>query len=174
MPQNRLVKYHRAIPVSQLQVDPRLDAQRQFQGGWATTLKRMWDPGLMLVLIVSRRTDGHCYVLDGQHRRRVALEVEGPDLLMDRWVIEGLTPRQEVPAVAGRRPGSQGGAPVRHLPGRTRRGGGGGDAGAPGGARAIHGSTGGGGSLSRSNPLARDVVAAYNERLGPGRTLVAP
>ncbi len=37
-------KYYEAIPVSQLRVDPNLDAQRMFQPKWANRLAKIWDP----------------------------------------------------------------------------------------------------------------------------------
>ncbi|MFE1171328.1 hypothetical protein [Streptomyces sp. NPDC058773] len=40
-------KYYEAIPVSQLRVDPNLDAQRMFQPKWANRLAKIWDPGFV-------------------------------------------------------------------------------------------------------------------------------
>ncbi|WP_436535505.1 DUF6551 family protein [Actinoplanes sp. HUAS TT8] len=89
-----LIKYYKAIPVSELKVDPSLDSQRLFQKSWAAKLNRIWDPELLLVAIVSRRPDGY-YLIDGQHSTRVAREREGAGFLRDCMVYEGLTRRQE-------------------------------------------------------------------------------
>lgn len=56
-------KYYEAIPVSQLRVDPNLDAQRMFQPKWANRLAKIWDPEVVGPALVSRRPDGD-YLLD--------------------------------------------------------------------------------------------------------------
>ncbi|MEU5599255.1 DUF6551 family protein [Streptomyces sp. NPDC020298] len=87
-------KSYEAIPVSQLRVDPNLDAQRMFQPKWANRLAKIWDPEVVGPALVSRRPDGD-YLLDGQHSTKVARDIEGPDFLRDCMVFEGLTKKQE-------------------------------------------------------------------------------
>ncbi|MCZ4096087.1 DUF6551 family protein [Streptomyces sp. H39-C1] len=87
-------KYYESIRVSQLRVDPNLDAQRMFQPKWAGRLAKIWDREVLMPAIVSRRPDGD-FLLDGQHSTKVALDIEGPDFERDCMVYEGLTKQRE-------------------------------------------------------------------------------
>lgn len=93
-PAAKVKKFYEAIPVGQLKVDPKLDAQRMFNPNWAKKLGTMWDPEVLLPAIVSRRLDGD-YLLDGQHSTHVAKEKEGEDFLRDCMVFEGLDSMRE-------------------------------------------------------------------------------
>ncbi|MFI8514935.1 DUF6551 family protein [Streptomyces sp. NPDC085460] len=88
-------KSYKAIPVGQLRVDPKLDAQRIFQPTWANKLAKIWDPGVLLAATVSQRPDGNYYLIDGQHSTKVALDLEGPDFLRDCMVYENLDSEME-------------------------------------------------------------------------------
>ncbi|MFD7667801.1 DUF6551 family protein [Streptomyces sp. NPDC059788] len=92
MPKPR--KYYEAIPVGRMKVDPKMNAQRQFQPKWANKLFKIWDREVLLPALVSRRADGD-YVLDGQHSNDVARRKEGPEFPRDCMVYEGLTMQQE-------------------------------------------------------------------------------
>lgn len=92
---SKIKKSYQAIPVGQLLVDPKLDAQRIFQPTWAGKLAKIWDPDVLLVATVSKRADDRYYLIDGQHSTKVALEKEGPDFLRDCMVYENLDPEME-------------------------------------------------------------------------------
>ncbi|MEU5108164.1 DUF6551 family protein [Streptomyces sp. NPDC021354] len=87
--------YHQKIPVGQLEIDPKLDAQRMFQRQWANKLHKIWNPKVLMAAIVSKRADGRFYLLDGQHSSRVAEEKHGPDFERHCMVYEQLTPAEE-------------------------------------------------------------------------------
>ena len=77
---------------AELKVDP--EVQRGFHPQHAEKLKAIWDPKYVGTLIVSRRTNGDLYLIDGQHRCVVALQLD-PTAIMDCEVYEGLTVVEE-------------------------------------------------------------------------------
>ncbi|MGV9617960.1 DUF6551 family protein [Streptomyces tendae] len=91
----KIKKSYKAIPVGELRVDPKLDAQRIFQPTWANKLAKIWDPDVLLAATVSLRADGKHYLIDGQHSTKVALDLEGPKFLRDCMVFENLDSEME-------------------------------------------------------------------------------
>ena len=92
---NAQKRSYKQVRVRDLHVDPDMNAQRMFYSDWASKLRRKWDRNLLQPAIVSKRTDGKFYLIDGQHSTHVALEIEGPDFLRDCIVHAGLTIEQE-------------------------------------------------------------------------------
>ncbi|MER6405941.1 DUF6551 family protein [Streptomyces viridosporus] len=95
VPHDERPVYYRKIPVGLLEVDPSLDSQRMFQRPWANKLAKIWNPAVLLPAIVSKRSDGRYYVLDGQHSNRVALEKHGPKFERHCLIYEELQPSEE-------------------------------------------------------------------------------
>jgi hypothetical protein len=68
--------------------------QRYFDIKHANRLEAKWDWLMVGTLMVSRRADGSCWIIDGNHRCKVALRVD-PDAMLRCEVYEGLTLQQE-------------------------------------------------------------------------------
>src|SRR4029077_9145808 len=77
---------------AELKVDH--DVQRGFHPEHAASLKKAWDPKYIGTLIVSRRKNGELYLIDGQHRCWVALQLD-QTAIMDCEVYEGLEVEEE-------------------------------------------------------------------------------
>lgn len=87
--------YFAEIAVGDLAVDETLAVQRPLQRAWVNRLARMWNPGVLTTAIVSLRTDGKYYLLDGRHSCEAAKLVHGPGFLRLCQVHEGLTLKEE-------------------------------------------------------------------------------
>jgi hypothetical protein len=89
----KVIKTFEKIRVRDLHVDPVV--QRLINPKQLTKLEADWDRLYVGTLLVSRRKDGSCWLIDGQHRNEVARRIEGEDFEMDCEVHTGLTRRQE-------------------------------------------------------------------------------
>lgn len=73
------------------------DVQRVLDEAWVSRKLRSdgFQREALGVLVVSLRSDGTYHVMDGQHRRALAMQAGYPDLEVECQVHEGLTPAQE-------------------------------------------------------------------------------
>lgn len=76
----------------ELKVD--IDVQRTVDTGWLDKLEASWDPKKVGIIMISRRRNGDCFIVNGQHRVAVALRKD-PMAIMDCEVFEGLTVEEE-------------------------------------------------------------------------------
>ena len=63
-----------------LKVD--IDVQRATDPNWLNKLEAAWDPKKVGIIMVSRRPNGECYIINGQHRTVVA-QRRDPAAIMD-------------------------------------------------------------------------------------------
>lgn len=77
---------------AELKVD--MTVQRGFHPVHAKQLRAAWDVRFIGTLIVSRRTNGDLYLIDGQHRCWVAMQLDST-AIMDCEVYEGLSVEEE-------------------------------------------------------------------------------
>jgi hypothetical protein len=89
----RVSKTFDRIRAMDLNVDP--DVQRLSDPNQLAKLETDWDKMFLGTLVVSRRSDGTMWVIDGQHRKEVARRKEGENFLLDCEVYTGLTRQQE-------------------------------------------------------------------------------
>ena len=75
-----------------LKVD--IDVQRTTDSSWLDRLEAAWDPKKVGIIMVSRRANGDCYIINGQHRQVVALRRD-PAAIMDCEIFEGLSVEEE-------------------------------------------------------------------------------
>ena len=75
-----------------LRVD--IDVQRTTDHAWLDKLESTWDPKKVGIIMISRRRNGECYIINGQHRVVVSLRKD-PAAIMDCEVFEGLSVEEE-------------------------------------------------------------------------------
>jgi hypothetical protein len=75
-----------------LKVD--VDVQRALDPKWADHLEATWDPKKVGIIMVSRRENGECYIINGHHRQVVSLRKD-PAAILDCEVFEGLSIEEE-------------------------------------------------------------------------------
>jgi hypothetical protein len=88
------------IPVAELRIDP--EGQRKLCKAWVKEKAKNFDPDKMGLIVVNRRSDGSYYVMDGQHRVAVILELGWDDQLVECELYEGLSPQEEALKFLGR------------------------------------------------------------------------
>lgn len=76
------------LPAAELQVD--YGYQRHYNPAKVDRMVKEFDPDAMGVLLVSRRADGSYFLMDGGHRKEVAIRRFGPDVLVECKVYEEL------------------------------------------------------------------------------------
>lgn len=91
-------KYGVEIAVDDIEVDP--SVQRSIVPSRARKLARLFDPGLLGEILVSQRSDGRYWVIDGQHRWQAAKNAGVMSLACE--VFTGLSKADEARLFMGR------------------------------------------------------------------------
>lgn len=69
--------------------------QRTLDKGRTTKMAHKWNQNLAGAMVVSKRSNGHFYVVDGQHRHAAIQAMENPPEFVYCQVFEGLTVEEE-------------------------------------------------------------------------------
>jgi hypothetical protein len=83
----------RYVNLADLQIDPQ--AQREFNPGWVKARISLFDPDSLGTITVNKRSDGHIYVIDGQHRVELLRAVGWGDQSVFANYFDRLTQAQE-------------------------------------------------------------------------------
>lgn len=81
------------LPVADIRVSDQ--AQRELRAGKAAKIAADFDPDRLTPPIVSRRSDGRLFVIDGQHRIEAMRLIGWGDQNIECFVHDGLTEREE-------------------------------------------------------------------------------
>jgi hypothetical protein len=81
------------IPAGLLRTD--LEYQRPLDEDRVNQYVEKWKEEAVGAVVVSRRRDGSCYIIDGQHRVRAFVKMHGENASIDCVVHDGLTLEQE-------------------------------------------------------------------------------
>lgn len=93
MPTRRNNPEIRYLPAGSLVIDPKV--QRELNPAWARTIASEFDDAHLGTFHVSRRTDGTCVLMDGQHRREALLLLGQPHRKVECKVYLGLSLQEE-------------------------------------------------------------------------------